>query len=396
MEASLAEESQQHAVTLSSDSFFFMSPHRNLVTSGCLSRLTTPAADGEDLNGEFQQQLRATFAAARESGCSRPIVVGAIPFDTRKPSALFVPRDYQAFSRRAMLARARTAAPPQLRLTAQQAIPEKPQFMTMVERAAALTATPEVSKVVLSRLIDITTADAPDRNQLLNRLVALNPASYNFHVPLADGSALIGASPELLLRKQQNQFYSLPLAGSARRHPDSTEDKRVGDRLLNSSKDRHEHQLVTQAMRQILHGRSQRLQVPETPELITTPTLWHLATAITGETCAEQENALSLACLLHPTPALSGFPHTVARQLIAELEPFDRELFGGIVGWCDDRGNGEWAVAIRCARLKDNQIRCFAGAGIVPASVAESEWHETGVKLSTMLNVFGLNDRSAS
>ncbi|CAM7870286.1 isochorismate synthase EntC [Atlantibacter hermannii] len=394
MEASLAEETQQRAVTLSPDSFFFMSPHRNLATSGCLTRLTAPAADGEDLNGEFQQRLRETFAAARKLGCSRPIVVGAIPFDTRKPSALFVPREYQSFSHSEMLASARTAAPPQLQLTAQQAIPEKTQFLDMVERAAALTATPDVRKVVLSRLIDISTASAPDRHQLLNRLVALNPGSYNFHVPLADGGALIGASPELLLRKENQHFWSLPLAGSARRHPNQTEDKLVGDRLLNSTKDRHEHQLVTQAMRQILAGRSQRLEVPKIPSLITTPTLWHLATAIAGETRSEPENALSLACLLHPTPALSGFPHTVARQVIAELEPFDRELFGGIVGWCDDRGNGEWAVAIRCARLKDNQIRCFAGAGIVPASVAESEWHETGVKLSTMLNVFGLNDRS--
>ena len=87
----------------------------------------------------------------------------------------------------------------------------------------------------------------------------------------------------------------------------------------------------------------------------------------------------------------SGFPHDVAKTLIADLEPFERDLFGGIVGWCDEEGNGEWAVTIRCARIKDNQVRLFAGAGIVPASSPEGEWHETGTKLSTMLNVFGLN-----
>ncbi|MDI5303632.1 chorismate-binding protein, partial [Salmonella enterica subsp. enterica serovar Anatum] len=97
------------------------------------------------------------------------------------------------------------------------------------------------------------------------------------------------------------------------------------------------------------------------------------------------------ACLLHPTPALSGFPHQVAKKLIAELEPFDRELFGGIVGWCDAEGNGEWVVTIRCAKLHGNQVRLFAGAGIVPASSPVGEWRETGVKLSTMLNVFGLH-----
>jgi isochorismate synthase len=77
--------------------------------------------------------------------------------------------------------------------------------------------------------------------------------------------------------------------------------------------------------------------------------------------------------------------------LIAELEPFERELFGGIVGWCDAEGNGEWVVTIRCAKVRANHIRLFAGAGIVPASSPLGEWRETGVKLTTMLNVFGLN-----
>ena len=103
-----------------------------------------------------------------------------------------------------------------------------------------------------------------------------------------------------------------------------------------------------------------------------------------------QENALTLACLLHPTPRWAV--STSGRDpRCAELEPFDRELFGGIVGWCDSEGNGEWVVTIRCAKLRENQVRLFAGAGIVPASSPLGEWRETGVKLSTMLNVFGLH-----
>ncbi|PRO47831.1 chorismate-binding protein, partial [Cronobacter sakazakii] len=180
-------------------------------------------------------------------------------------------------------------------------------------------------------------------------------------------------------------------AGSARRHADAAQDKSAGQALLCSAKDRHEHELVTQAMRDVLAPRSQRLAMPGAPELITTPTLWHLATPVEGETRFADDNALSLACLLHPTPALSGYPHEAAKAYIAELEPFDRELFGGIVGWCDADGNGEWAVTIRCARLRENQVRLFAGAGIVPASDPASEWRETGVKLSTMLHVLGLH-----
>ena len=147
---------------------------------------------------------------------------------------------------------------------------------------------------------------------------------------------------------------------------------------------------MTQAMKAVLTPRCRELSLPDSPQLVTTPTLWHLATPIEG-TALAQENAMSLACLLHPTPALSGFPHQVAKRLIAELEPFDRQLFGGIVGWCDDEGNGEWVVTIRCARLHQRTLRLFAGAGIVPASSPLGEWRETGVKLTTMLNVFGLN-----
>ncbi len=259
-----------------------------------------------------------------------------------------------------------------------------------VAKAATLTATPQVDKVVLSRLIDIKATQNLDSGALLERLIAQNPASFNFHVPLPDGGVLLGASPELLLRKEGDHYSSLPLAGSARRQPDDVLDREAGNRLLASEKDRHEHELVTQSMKKTLAPRSLQLTLPNTPQLITTPTLWHLATPIEGQ-AKPCENALTLACLLHPTPALSGFPHQVAKQVIAELEPFERDLFGGIVGWCDAEGNGEWVVTIRCARVKDNGVRLFAGAGIVPASSPESEWRETGVKLSTMLNVFGLH-----
>ena len=390
METSLAEELQQAKATLSADRFLFMSPFRSFTTTGCFARVNEPAEGGDLAHSAFQQALTEAFARAKAAGIEKPVMVGAIPFDTTQPSELFIPERHETFSRKEKQHSARYAAQqPPLNITARHEIPQQDEFMAMVARAAALTATPEVDKVVLSRLIEIAT-DAPvNSGELLERLIAQNPASYNFHLPLSDGGVLLGASPELLLRKEGTQFNSLPLAGSARRQPDDVLDREAGNKLLASEKDRHEHDLVTQAMKAVLAPRSRHLTLPESPQLITTPTLWHLGTPITGE-CDAQENALSLACLLHPTPALSGFPHQVAKKLIAELEPFNRELFGGIVGWCDDEGNGEWVVTIRCARLYQNQIRLFAGAGIVPASSPVAEWRETGTKLSTMLNVFGL------
>ncbi|EDW0110867.1 isochorismate synthase EntC [Salmonella enterica] len=391
MDMSLAEDTQETMTTLASDRFFFMSPYRSFTTSGCFARYTEPAVAGDSPDSPFQQKLRQQFAEAKSQGIANPILVGAIPFDTRQPSSLFIPMAWQSFSRQEKQRTARYFTDHQsLTVTARKAIPEQDAFEAMVARAAMLTATPDVDKVVLSRLIDITTDVAVDSGALLERLVAQNPVSYNFHVPLADGGVLLGASPELLLRKEGERFSSLPLAGSARRQPDDVLDREAGNRLLASQKDRHEHELVTQAMKQILRERSTELQLPSSPQLITTPTLWHLGTPFEGKANAE-ENALTLACLLHPTPALSGFPHQVAKKLIAELEPFDRELFGGIVGWCDADGNGEWVVTIRCAKLHGNQVRLFAGAGIVPASSPVGEWRETGVKLSTMLNVFGLH-----
>ncbi|EAM2801149.1 isochorismate synthase EntC [Salmonella enterica] len=391
MDMSLAEDAQETMATLAPDRFFFMSPYRSFTTSGCFARYTEPAVSGDSPDSPFQQKLRQQFAAAKSQGIVNPILVGAIPFDTCQPSSLFIPIEWQLFSRQEKQRTARYFTDHQpVTVTARKAIPEQDAFEAMVARAAMLTATPDVDKVVLSRLIDITTDVAVDSGALLERLVAQNPVSYNFHLPLADGGVLLGASPELLLRKEGERFSSLPLAGSARRQPDDVLDREAGNRLLASQKDRHEHELVTQAMKQILRDRSTELQLPSSPQLITTPTLWHLGTPFEGKANAG-ENALTLACLLHPTPALSGFPHQVAKKLIAELEPFDRELFGGIVGWCDAEGNGEWVVTIRCAKLRGNQVRLFAGAGIVPASSPVGEWRETGVKLSTMLNVFGLH-----
>ncbi|HFU2423079.1 TPA: chorismate-binding protein, partial [Klebsiella variicola] len=164
---------------------------------------------------------------------------------------------------------ARYAAPLEtMEVVERREIPEQDAFLAMVERAAALTATPEVDKVVLSRLIDITTRDRVDSGALMERLIAQNPASFNFHVPLSDGGVLLGASPELLLRKDGPRFSSLPLAGSARRQPDDVLDREAGNRLLASGKDRHEHELVTQAMKSVLGPRSSQLSLPASPQLI--------------------------------------------------------------------------------------------------------------------------------
>lgn len=383
-----ATSSSLDARTLQHDDFLFLSPDNSLHARGCYATLATAVADGGHLQGDVQQQVKTLFARARQDGIARPLLVGAIPFDKRQPARLFVPQQSHWFARETLQHDTPSASP----LTVRQIreVPEQDAFCQMVSAGVAATRSGELNKIVLSRLLDIDTEQPLDSIRLLLQLNRQNPWSYNFHVPLEQG-ALLGASPELLLNKQGHHIVSQPLAGSARRSDDPVEDQRLRRMLMASAKDRHEHRLVTDDIRRVLASRCRTLTIPDTPELLSTPVLWHLATRIQGDVLDPQENALSIACLLHPTPALCGVPFEAARDRIAQLEPFSRGLFGGIVGWCDSEGNGEWVVTIRCARLHQNTVRLFAGAGIVPASSPVGEWRETGVKLSTMLNVFGLH-----
>lgn len=310
--------------------FLFTSPWQSLTTQGCFTTLTAPVRQGEQLTGEFQQQLQHHFASARKQGIAHPILVGAIPFDVDQPAALFIPESYQTFNRDDLNASASLTEAELPQVRRRTAVPDHDIFIDMVAQAVAATQRGDLDKVVLSRLMDIVAEQPVDTATLMQRIVAQNPNSYHFHLPLPDGGALVGASPELMIRKQGRQFSSCPLAGSAPRHRDPQRDQASGDSLMHSAKDRHEHKLVTDAMRATLQPRSRLLSVPETPSLLTTATLWHLATQIQGDVLDDRENALSLACLLHPTPALSGFPHQRAQALIQRLEPFERQLFGGI------------------------------------------------------------------
>ena len=371
--------------------FLFTSPWRSLATQGCYTTIDTPVQDAAQPQGAFQQQLRRHFADASKQGIAHPIVAGAIPFDVSQPAALFIPESHHLFHRTDLQRTLASPAEPLPQVRRRAAEPDHAGFTRMVADAVSAIRQGDPQKVVLSRLLDIVTEQPVDSAALMQRVIAQNPDSYHFHLPLSEGGALVGASPELLVRKQGRDFHTCPLAGSARRHPqDVQQDRAAGEALMQSAKDRHEHQLVTDAMRATLQPRSRLLSVPAVPSLLTTATLWHLATQIQGDVLDARENALSLACLLHPTPALSGFPHARACQLIQQLEPFDRRLFGGIVGWCDSEGNGEWVVTIRCGTVQGNRVRLFAGAGIVADSHPESEWRETGVKLDTMLRAFGL------
>ena len=376
--------------------FVFSSPHRSLVARGSLVRIETPvhehAGEGPARQSLFLKAVQAALALARREGQRHPVVLGAIPFDTRQPSALLVPREAAFVDREALLARAR-ATPLQARVAAARSVPDQHCFKQGVRQAIANFQHSCIRKAVLSRLCEIELEQPLDTRQLLDNLMAQNPAAYHFRLPMGDGSELVGASPELLLRLQGRRVETFPLAGTAARQGSCAADEAVARRLLASSKDQHEHRLVVDDIQERLRPLCETLTVPAGPELVATPQLWHLGTPIAGRLKPGATGplaALELACRLHPTPAVCGFPRLQASKLVHLIEPFERGPFTGIVGWCDGEGQGEWVVTIRCATVQARQLRLFAGVGVVEASCPDAEWAETQAKLGTMLRAIGL------
>lgn len=242
----------------------------------------------------------------------------------------------------------------------------------------------ELAKVVLARDL-LVTADHPlDPRRLLLRLASRFPDCWTFAV---DG--LLGATPELLLRRTGRQLSSRVLAGTAARGA-GTEDDRLADALVHSAKDLAEHEYAVASLAQALRPFCSMLDVPAAPELLTLPNVRHLATDVRGtQRCTGAGSGaglLDLVDAVHPTAAVCGTPTPAAARVIAELEGMDRGRYAGPVGWLDARGDGEFGLALRCAQLTGAdggaQARLFAGCGIVAGSDPAAELVETKNKLA--------------
>ena len=192
---------------------------------------------------------------------------------------------------------------------------------------------------------------------------------------------LVGATPELLIRRSGSQLHSLVLAGTMPRGGTPTSDAAPGASLLASAKDRDEHQCAVADVRAALRPLCGDLRIEEQPSLLRLANVQHLATHVDGQLAAGEaasHSALALAAALHPTAAICGTPAEAAMDLIRELEGMDRGRYSGPVGWVDARGNGEWGIALRCGLVAGRNARLFAGCGIVagsdpPAEVAEAQ-----------------------
>jgi menaquinone-specific isochorismate synthase len=236
-------------------------------------------------------------------------------------------------------------------------------------------------KVVLARDVFGTAAEPIDVRVLLRRLAVRYPDCFTF---ACDG--MIGATPELLVRREGREVSALVLGGTLPRGADPAQDDALGAELLASAKNNEEHAYAVVSIREALQPLCEALEVEARPALLKFPNLQHLGTRVRGTLAGDgtPKSALALAAAVHPPAAVCGTPAGAALELIRELEHMDRERYAGPVGWIDAEGNGEWGIAIRCAQLSGRTARLFAGCGIVAGSQPAAELAETLVKLQPM------------
>jgi menaquinone-specific isochorismate synthase len=241
----------------------------------------------------------------------------------------------------------------------------------------------ELAKAVLAREA-VVHADAPfDARVVVDRLRATQGGCVVF---AAGGN--VGATPELLVRRRGTAVVSRPMAGTIPRGATDAGDSASEAALAASVKDGLEHRLVVDAVVDGLRASGVDIASVRGPDVARLATVSHLATTIAGTVEPRSaRSALELALRLHPTPAVGGAPRDAALAMLEDLETFDRGRYAGPVGWVDAHGDGEWAVALRCAELDGNTARLVAGAGVVAGSDPDAEWAETQAKLEPMLRV---------
>lgn len=289
--------------------------------------------------------------------------------------------------------------------TSQSSTLSDSQWTGAVELATQALKQKRAIKVVLAR--DSYLSSSLTLGAALEHLATRFATTWTFSV---DG--MIGASPEMLLQLREREVFSRVLAGTARRRAnmDQGELEQLADWLRGSPKNSREHQLAAASAVKALTPITEQLRVSE-PFALTLPNVIHLATDIYGQVAGDT-GALALVEALHPTAAVCGTPTAAAAQLITELEGMDRERYAGPVGWVDWRGEGQWCIALRSGQVlastpqpadmqsgpagypMGNQpvgsVRIFAGAGIMPDSVAADELAETNAKMAPMRAALGL------
>ena len=245
----------------------------------------------------------------------------------------------------------------------------------------------EAEKVVIARSVKLNFENEVTAVTALHHISNEQQESYHFGLQKED-SLFFGATPERLVEIENGRAYSACVAGSIRRGKTATEDRLLGEELLEDRKNREEHQYVVNMISHVFETYCTDISIPKMPKLMKIRDIQHLFTPVEGR-LVQGVDIFSLVEALHPTPALGGVPTDVSLEMIRQEEGMDRGYYAAPIGWTDTAGNGEFAVAIRSALLQNNEAYLYAGGGIVADSEPDKEYEETWVKFRPVLRALG-------
>jgi menaquinone-specific isochorismate synthase len=263
---------------------------------------------------------------------------------------------------------------------------EKTNWKYIVNQALDEIENSTIQKIVLSRRVELKLNKTPNISELLSELSRKYPRCYIFAYRSND-STFFGATPEKLAKISNSLIEADALAGSISRGSTKEEDENLAEELLSSKKNLTEQKAVVEFIVSSFNGITENIDYPEKPIIRKLENIQHLWTPIKAKMKTEKA-IFSILKEIHPTPAICGVPWSAALTYIKEMENHTRGLFAGIVGWFNFESEGDFAVSIRSALLKDNSLYAFAGCGIVEGSDPEAEYEETELKLKPILSLF--------
>ncbi|MFC4554468.1 isochorismate synthase [Georgenia faecalis] len=330
-----------------------------------------------------------SFAFSRDSAAGGTLVVPRVVVGRRDGRSWLTVASPAALGPAPTLAQARGAVTP---VRAPGAVRYRDgsltadQWQAAVAEVVAAIRAGQVQKVVMARDVLARTSEDVDVRHLLRALAAEYPGCWTFAV-----DHILGATPELLVRRDHGLVACRVLAGTIRRTGDDDDDLRHAATLARSSKDLEEHELAVASVAQALGPYCTSFNVPEAPFVLHLPNVMHLASDVTGVVDATRgPSSLALAAALHPTAAVCGTPTPEAAGVLARAERMDRGRYAGPVGWIGADGDGEWGIALRSGVVQDARtVRLFAGCGVVAASDPAAELAESEAKLLPMRSALG-------
>jgi anthranilate synthase component 1 len=272
-----------------------------------------------------------------------------------------------------------------------QANQTKDQFEASVRKIQEDIASGEVYQAVLSQRFDVTTSASPF--DVYRALRHVNPSPYMYFIRLGR-DAIIGASPEMLVRVEGRHVETHPIAGTRPRGATAEEDQRLADELRRNEKERAEHVMLVDLGRNDV-GRVAEVgsvRVPQYMALERYSHVMHLVSRVEGR-LAEDRDRLDALVATFPAGTLTGAPKIRAMQIIGALEPSRRGLYGGAVGYLDFAGNLDFCIAIRTISMRGTAAEVQAGAGIVADSIPTAEYEETRDKARALLQALEMADR---